>query len=763
MKKVFLSKLVLVFSSSLLFIGGVIYACGGGDWFDSWYYNSNFTPETFADESYAPLFLSGDVFYGIGFDNQHNSRFNDEITSDWQLYLKGKMNSEEVNAFLLDPKRKIAVEELHFFFKNKKKNESSIGFASLIDLKDKKTRAFIDFLYLAQQIEAVSIGTEYWSYEPAEVHYFDDTTTMNEIEKGYEKSTDDFLKNRYWFQTMKAYFYSEDKQKAIDFFNKTQATVSKNTLYYRALGYVAGIHYKNKNYALSNYLYSQIFDKCAKMRVVAARSFHPQENSDWQKSLELAKNNQEKAALWAVRGFYNDEEEAIGKIFELDSKSPHLNYLLTRLINVQENKINADYQKNTVAQVKKEQKTKVEASILQLVAKIASSTATEKPYAWKMALGYLQSLQGDYAKAVLSYNESEKELPKTTLAINQLRLLRFVNNLNTITAINATSEQTILKDLKWLYEELPTENIADFRYQNASNWSRQYLSSLYKAQKNPVMAELFSQGTEYYSGNSGNSFYDTEKNLFAMKAFLLKKNKTKIEQIGVGIYNLKVSDVANFQAIKATFENKIPSAIAFLAETDSIQFQVFLGNPFNGSIKDCHDCDHLSRQKKKYSQLDFLKTIAIMQTKVEAKEDIYTNSLLLGNAFYNLTYFGNGRTFYETAIVGYGSSPTYFRESMKKMILDCSVSKRYYQMALEHATTKEQQAKCEYLLAKCERNEFYNQSYYFKNKDYYDIYDEQVNFLAWKGFQSLQRDYSDTKYYQEVIKECGYFNTFVNQ
>ena len=93
MIKTFSRKLLLIFSGVLLLSYGVIQACGGGDWLEEWYYsyNSNFTPEAFVEESYSPLFLSGEIFYGIGFDDRHNSRFNDEITSDWENYLKEAM------------------------------------------------------------------------------------------------------------------------------------------------------------------------------------------------------------------------------------------------------------------------------------------------------------------------------------------------------------------------------------------------------------------------------------------------------------------------------------------------------------------------------------------------------------------------------------------------------------------------------------------------------------------------------------------------
>ena len=247
-----------------------------------------------------------------------------------------------------------------------------------------------------------------------------------------------------------------------------------------------------------------------------------------------------------------------------------------------------------------------------------------------------------------------------------------------------------------------------------------------------------------------------------MKAFLIKTNKTELEQVGQSVYGVKLAEINNFQAVKATFKNDIPAAIEFMKQSDSLQNTVFYGNPFNGGIKDCHDCDHVAYQKKKYSQLDFLTTIKTMQDKVAAKEEVYTNSLLLGNAFYNITHFGNARIFYESKIAGYGSSPYSFREPIKKMITDCSLAKMYYQKAFEAAKNKEQKAKCLYMIAKCERNEYYNKKY-SAIANVWEIPEEEVNFIAFDGFVKLKTNYSDTKYYQEVIGECGYFRTYVNQ
>lgn len=442
------------------------------------------------------------------------------------------------------------------------------------------------------------------------------------------------------------------------------------------------------------------------------------------------------------------------------------------MVNKQEQAINNSFQQNvgenqpmkkqTVAENKAENQPKVDKTVFDLVSKISAAGNTEKPYLWDLSLGYLQTLKGDYANADKSFDKAVKTLPKTELAGMQFRLLRFVNNMNKIDKLTDKNEKTILADLNWLYYELPKNYKGqEFRYQNAAAWSRSYLSNLYKEKGNPVMAELFGE-SRYSYWNDGNSFYDNEKDLQGMKAFLSKSNKTEIENIGAGIYSLKLKDINNFQAVQAAFKNKITEAIEFMKQTDSVQYYKFLGNPFNGSIKDCHDCDHAAYQKKKYTFMDFLTTIKDMQDKLEKKEDVYTNSLLLGNAFYNISHFGNGRTFYEISIVGYGSSPYSFRDSMKKMITDCSVSKMYYQKALQAAITKEQKAKCVYLISKCERNEYYNNKYN-NVRDWWSIEDDKINFIAWNGFKTLQKDYSDTKYYQDVIAECGYFNTYVNQ
>ncbi len=745
MKRTFLKKLLAYFSLITCATYGVIYACSDdGSWRYFWD-NTNFTPETFVDKSYAPLFLSNDLFYTTE-GTYAITLFNDEVVKDWTNYLGNKSNKTDIKYFLFD-KSINQTNKIYQFYQDKKANSASKKWAKKLKLNDAKIKDFITFIHFSRGIEdfTTSISNS-WDYEATKQPALTDVKMLQDIENKYQTSESNFLKNRYWLLTVKAYFYSNDNEKALSFFVKTAHLQPKNDLYYRAVSYVAGVLYRKKEYARANFLYSLAFDNCAKLRFNAAYNFHPQEEKDWNECLQMAKTNKQKAALWAIQGYYTDEAAAIEKIYQLDPKSQHLDYLLSRLINRRESNYGGFYETDA-ALIQKRKKTKDSLAVSQLniISTIAAEKKTAKPYLWYMAAGYMQTLNENFKQATINYNLAETNMPKTNLALKQLRLLRFINNLSSMKTINSTNKKIILKDLAWLYNDLPNQKDKDFiRFQKATDWSKMQLSELYAKQNNKVMAELF---------YSNNNFYDNENDLQAMKNFLAKPNKTALEQIATKIYSINLTDINQYQAIIKTYSNDIPQALVFMQKSNKLQDALFFANPFNGFIKDCHDCEFSVNQKKDYSQIEFLKTIQSLQEKVLKKQDLYTNNLLLANAFYNISYFGNGRDFYSNKIMGYSNSPYDYKDKIRLLITDNQVAKNYYQKAFDFAKTDEQKAKCQYMLAKCERNEFYNKSQY----------SDEINFLAWNGFKVLKNNYSHTQYYQDVLAECGYFNTFVNQ
>ncbi len=720
---------------------GILFACA--DYFWGYDYDSNFTPETYVDESYSPLFFAPqDVFYSIGFESDYTSRFNQDVVTEWSEYLKGKFTTKELSFLLLNDSADVRVKEMYSAVQ--KKQKLPIPYARLSGA-DAQVKGFVEFLYYAKEIEISSTTPlNSWNYEETQPAPVVSPKTIAQVEKFYNETTDAFLKNRYWFQTMKAYFYSSNKQGLLTFFEKTKSSVPQNVLYYRGLSYVAGVYYKKKDYATSNYLYSVVFDKCPALRTVTAYNYHPQEQKDFQASLALAKTPEEKSGLWALFGYYANEKTAIREIYKLNPASEHLDYLLTRLVNKEEVRLN-DMEFKSATAYKQTIKEQMNKDALQLVSSIAKEEKTDKPHLWNLAAGYLNILAGNHTQALQLIEKADKKGPKSELTSNQIRLLKLINTLSATTKMDEKAEGKLLPELDWLYHIKDTEDEV-FRYRNALGWSKRYIASLYAGQQNIVFAELFDANT---------TFYQTASNAEAMKVFLHKANKSPWERLAEGIYGITLSDIYEYQAVMSAYAGKLDEAITLMEQSAEGKNVELYGNPFNGKIKDCHDCDHAAPQKIKYTKLAFLKKMREMQSYVDKGQDVYNNSLLLGNAYYNMTYFGNARVVYYNDIINqYGN---YIDKYYQPILLSCTTANQYYEKAFNAAANAEQKAKCVYMMAKCERNAFYTKEYHSKN----DFWGEpEVAFQAWNGFKKLKTEYSNTRYYKEVINECGYFSKY---
>jgi hypothetical protein len=90
------------------------------------------------------------------------------------------------------------------------------------------------------------------------------------------------------------------------------------------------------------------------------------------------------------------------------------------------------------------------------------------------------------------------------------------------------------------------------------------------------------------------------------------------------------------------------------------------------------------------------------------------------------------------------------------MLVDNHQAMTYYKKALVAAQTDEQRAKCTFMIAKCIQNEMYNAAFK-KNKDF----DFGYAYLGPVDFSAMQ-NFKSTKYYRDVINECGYFREYLH-
>lgn len=748
------STVSLKYSALIISVISIFSISGGGDDESYWTnYNSSFAPEAFVDdESYEPLFYSTDMFYG--YDNYmqgHSYRFVDTQVKEWNTYLENQISKETLNTIIGTDSLNDVVAKVCSAIKTNKPNGASRKY----NLENVKTKHFFEFINLAKSLEEATNFYPDWDYktdtysESTKIK----TSVVKKIEKLYNETTDNFLKEKYWFLTIKASFYSENRSNAISFFNGTSAKVEKGISYYRALSYLAGINYAQKKYALSNYQFAVVFENCPILRKEAIFDFKPQETKDFNESLNMAKSIEEKAALWTLYGYYADPVEAIAKVYELDPKNKHLTYLLTRAVNIEENNLNhTEYIKYTLKSYVNE--SKLDKKLYALVTEIAQTNNTMNPYMWDIVAGYFETLKGNYSKATSYLNEAKKTAPQKALVQNQIKLFAIFNQVSKTKVLNTQSENELLPNLVWLYDyNKQIQNSTEYYSKETSDeemklrtdflvsWSRSYISNLYKKQNNEVMSELFSREDNYYA---------KKERLEKMQTYFLENKNTAWDKLAQSLYTITLDDIYEYKGIMFAYNNQIDEAIDEFKKCKKLD--TLYGNPFNGKIMDCIDCDHNAKQKTKYTKLTFMQKVKEILDNVANDVETYSGNILLGNAFYNMSHYGNARLFYNNPIVDqYGN---YIDEEYSDMLYNNSQTEYYYKKALSVAQNDEEKAKATFLLTKIERNKFYLSKQYVP---------DEVDFITFKGYKTLMQNYSNTKYYQEVINECGYFSRVADQ
>ena len=115
-----------------------------------------------------------------------------------------------------------------------------------------------------------------------------------------------------------------------------------------------------------------------------------------------------------------------------------------------------------------------------------------------------------------------------------------------------------------------------------------------------------------------------------------------------------------------------------------------------------------------------------------------TASLELGNALYNATQYGNARA---------------LTDQSHEQTSDTRPAERWYKRAYDLSKDRELRAKAAFLAAKCERG---------RNLASMTPPTEQATAApepdaiphTWYG---ILKGYASTRYYKEVLRECGYF------
>lgn len=775
---------LLIVSASLLGAYLIILACAGGDWDEEVAKISFFSQKMLidkpADTTFTPLFRRiTQPFYGNQLGDYNNIRlFTDKNLEEWTAHFQGELPASEIRWILYQS----TLEEIdHMILYSKDNNygkmPGKLKGKVLFRLKDQaKAREFLYYTGFARRCEKVAAA------ETNEWGYYDDQGASNEdgkyladllqaAGKMMETPKSDFVKERYRFQIIRLLYqqanqYAGSYQECIRYFENCQSDFKvSNQMRYRALGYVAAAYRKLEKFAEANLLYARIYDNCPEMRTVAQFSFRPMEEADFRQSLSLAKNAREKAALWHLLGIYGDELRAMKEIYAIDPASDLLNLLLVRNVSKLEEKmlpendfwydylrwdngVNPDneghrYQMNPQG---------IERENFDFIKKATDANNTDKPFLWNFSTGYLCLVKGDFPTSRAYFSKARSQAGQDQLKLDQLRIMDILTRITEPKTITPAVETALAADYQWLNENEGLEYEEQMKKEEAKTFLFKTFSQKYLRQGDTLKAVLC---VPYCV----EGFYYDDAKLAAMAAWLLREDKSPFERALQDHYPFKPKDIYEVQAIRLAYRGDIDGAIAKFDQYGAGE-TVLLGNPFNIHINDCHDCDHEAKQWRKFTKLDFMREVKLMEG-IVAQKPSTSDYFLLANAYYNMTYFGNARVFYSSAISDYDTHGLFYfpfsenadwqtANGYNRFIFDCSKAEKYYLLAANSTDDREMKAKCLFMAAKCEQNDFFC----FKDAG------DRRDFKAGKYFKMLKSDYRDTKYYKEILKECGYFRKF---
>jgi hypothetical protein len=765
-----------------LFVSAVaaltVIACGY--WPEEWDSRelSLFAPEVIHEPAAEPFFVSDHMYYMPKNDMygmpETTPTLTDRNTAEWVTFFEGKLSEEDVS-WLVYESNEVTVKILGGVYEKLTVTASdSVPPAVVKYFKNYKLgKEVAEYLAYALSVEHVYLDS-YSSWDgPVAI----DTTgiKLNWLKEQFAKTNNPFLKSRYGFQITRALSRLSNFEECIRFYDtEFKPTPAAGSMYYRSMGYKARSLYYLKRYSEANYLYAQLFNNDPCSRYQAYQSFHPQEEKDWQGTLALAKTAEEKEMLWQLLGIYADPVRAISAIYALNPQSKHLPLLLVRAINQAEAialhnpKRYEDYYsefymeplipqggKNTWEDDYQNEYSK-KLSLVDLdktLEHISSDKKTNNPALWDLAAGYLKILTGKYEPSKRLINQA---LPAAndTLMLGQQAILKSILAVKELRSIDARVETE-------MYAHIQAINALKhpaLRSESAARYILTTMAVLYKKQGDLMKSELaYPRGLEYYTNTTA-----TQKII----DFMHDKNLNPMEKHLAQNYSLTIGMLHGIKSVQYTYTDNMEAALKEYEQYEAGNYNTLYCNPLVVEINDCYNCGLTADEDHwKYGRWSFLKEMIELKHIADSSKNnkIRAKSYFeYANGLYNITGFGCAKHMFDSPVTYASNVGDLYDETLPYIKLgytNCRYALEYYNKAEELSTDKEFKAKCAWMAAKCERNIWLEKGYLASAENY--DYNWPGDFVAGKYFALMKEKYANTKYYQEVINECGYFCTYI--
>ncbi|MDX1908083.1 MAG: hypothetical protein SF053_13690 [Bacteroidia bacterium] len=746
------------------------------DW--NFYGYSFFDPGVLEQPDMKPFFLSFNQFYG-GEWMYDTLKTADNIT-EWRTYCQQKATPADIQALVYEA----TVEDLkpaRLWVSGKSATPPpALGTNTMLKVfQQQKNLAALTYLDFAKRCEPHATYDPYaWEQPERDVEAM--RTLIKEGELKYKASTDAFLKLRYAYQIVRLAQYAGLSDACIDFFDRLVTPLNNQSLlYYWALSHKAGALMAKGDLAQADYLFSRVFEQCPSRRIPAWLSFQVDSDETWTEVLSHCKTPDEKATVFLIRGInlYSHALEEATEIYRINPTSRAIELLIAREINKVEYDLmgtSFDFSfpiKQEYDGVSTEEAKAYLADIRAFVQQHNREQPTVRPVFWKMAEGHLAFLSGDFAQAENILRSIQAPDARTR---QQVALLRWVVSLSRLDKPTFESEEALYQQFSQFAFE-PDEHDLQLK---AERYLLNVMAARYEAAGQMAQAYLCRHERWEFL-----SYPDVETADLLLKWLQTLRNRKPSGMESFLAQRLDEHPLEFVTEVRATLHLRAgewEQAISLYRSIPedirrSLPYFNLPLDPFQGFNQDCINCFDSETPEVVTNRLAMAETILALEAEARTNPAKATaNYLKLGHATYNMSYFGpawmaaayarssSSLWYLQGEAEEYEGAQEWRQKQLNGMFTNMARPEAYYRKALAATKDPELAAQATFMAAKCRQNQFYLDGY--ADFDGYGDMDFETFLKTKKPYRkdldALITKYKNTRYYQQVLRECTYLQAY---
>ncbi len=607
--------------------------------------------------------------------------------------------------------------------------------------------------------------------------------------------TDNDLVSRYTFLAIRLAYYNNEPALV----QKLYAShfdiykIRKNCIDYWSMYFLC---ISEKNAAKANYYAAQVFSNSAEKRFMVSQQYNTTVPID--STLQYAKTNKERAAVWLLAGVKNPwmALSCMEKMYALDPNSTGLSFLLLREINKLEDWIytplytefapSVDFEnwgeQGSVSydSIYKERirKDRLYASkVLTFVKKVNMSTV-HYPEFWKASKVYLYVMTEQYQEGLKEVNNQAGITKKDVHIADHLAMLKAFCELalqpRGATVLTPSIKQEILNQQAHNNPEFIFALSKELEFRGNTTDATVLMSSLNQSfgsnEEYEWEQDIFwrtRNGSYLVYGNFYTNYFDYidyQYSIEQIKALINRvENTNGKDAYSVWAYTVLRKDLGRLYDLTGTKcmrKNDLSSALYYFKQVpDSIwntnPYTYLDANPFYTNFYNEHTvsvADTITYNK--VTLVKTLKKYLQLANNPETKDRDYYY-FLVANCYLNMTYYGNSWVMKRYA---WSSGGMWEREKKNDIdYAEVSIAKQFYLKAKQQSKTKKFAALCLRMAGRCEKYFLMNKHDRWAHRDDGKSF-EDVLFDENKYYKQLQKEYPDD--YDELLSNCESFTPY---